>query len=162
MLKRFRKFVELPWSEQLLFSEAYFLQLATGLLLKVVPFKWIPRLFAGKGESRPPLPRLRRARKAKGKSISSQERGTRNKEQGTIEQIKTAIQRSSPYSLWKNKCLISSLAARRMLNRRNIQSEISLGVAKDLSGKTIAHAWLKVGDFEIVEKSGDYHELYLF
>ena len=87
---------------------------------------------------------------------------TLNLEHETLPLIKTAIQRASRRSSWKNKCLISSLAARRMLNKRKIQSQLSLGVAKGGNGQMIAHAWLKVGDFEIVEKSGEYQELYLF
>ena len=141
MLMRFKKFGELSWKEQLLFSEAYFLQVTIGLLMRIIPFRWIPKLFSGK---------------VQGKG------GPWNIEPGTLNLIKAAIQRSSPYSPWKNKCLVQSLAARRMLNRRKIKSQISLGVAKGRNGQMIAHAWLKVGDFEIVEKSGDYQELYLF
>jgi hypothetical protein len=145
MLKRFKKFGELEWNEKLLFSEAYFLQLTIGLLLKIVPFIWIPRLFAGKVESR-------KCKKPR----------TMNEEPGTLNLIKAAIHHSGPYSPWRNKCLISSLAARRMLNRREIPSQLSLGVEKNTDGKMIAHAWLKADDFEIVEKNGDYKELYLF
>ena len=115
-----------------------FLQVTAGLLIKIIPFRWIPRLFAGYQSS------------------------VGSPQSEVIELIRDAIVRAGRFSPWKNKCLISSLAARRMLNRRKIQSQISLGVAKDANGKTIAHAWLKAGDFEVVEKSGDYHELYLF
>ena len=142
-LQRFKKFGELSWNEQLLFSEAYFLQLTTGLLLKIIPFRWIPRLFANPSTSSSQVSRLR-------SQISS------------LEQIKTAIQHTSKISPWRNKCLIQSLSARRMLNRRKIQSLLSLGVTRDENGRMIAHAWLKAGDFEVVEKSGDYRELYLF
>ncbi len=106
-LQRFKKFGELSWKEQLLFSEAYFLQLTIGLLLKIIPFRWIPKLFSGK---------------VQGTGYTVQ--GTRNNEHvkwnpepETITLIKAAIQRASRYSVWKNKCLVSSLAARQMLNR---------------------------------------------
>ena len=75
---------------------------------------------------------------------------------------KRAIGRATVVSPWKNKCLISSLVARWMLRRRGIDSQLSLGVAKGANGKTIAHAWLKSGDYEIVEKGGDFTQLYLF
>jgi hypothetical protein len=150
--EKIRKFGELSWNEQLMFSEAYFLQMTIGLLLKIVPFRWIPRLFAGKVESR----------KSKVESVGAPEPGTRNQEQETLNLIKASIERSGRYSPWRNKCLVSSLAARRMMNRRKIQSQLSLGVAKNADGKMIAHAWLKAGDLEIVEKNGDYKELYLF
>jgi hypothetical protein len=151
-MQRFRKFGELSWNEQLMFSEALFLQFIIGMLLKIVPFRLIPRLFTCRIQGT--------GYKVQGNR--NQEPGTRNKENGTNEQIKAAIQRSTPYSPWKNKCLIQSLAARRMLNRRKITSLLSFGVAKSADGKTIAHAWLKVVDFEIVEKSGDYCELCQF
>ena len=72
MLMRFKKFGELSWKEQLLFSEAYFLQVTIGLLMKIIPFRWIPKLFSGNVQA------------------------TLNIEPGTLNLIKTAIQRSSP------------------------------------------------------------------
>ena len=150
--RKFAKFLSLSVQERQLFLEALVLQLWIGLMLKIIPFRWIPKLFSGK---------------IQGTGYTVQ--GTRNKEPGilnfeleTLPLIKTAIQRASKISPWRNKCLIQSLAARRMLNRRKIQSMLSLGVAKGENGKLIAHAWLKAGDFEIVEKSSDYQELYLF
>ena len=146
MLLRFKKFVELSWNEQLLFSEALFLQLSIGFILKVIPFRWIPRLFTGS------------------QSTSNRQSPIANQSPhaSRLYQIKAATQRASLISPWRNKCLIQSLAARRMLNRRNIPSQLSLGVAKGRDSKTVAHAWLKAGDFEIVEKTGDFSELFRF
>jgi hypothetical protein len=173
MLQRIKKFGELSWNEQLLFSEAYFLQLTIGLLLKIIPFRWILKLFSNKAQdtrfkvqgtrnpepgTRNPEPGIRNPEPG----IRNPEHGTWNQEPGTLALIKTATQRVSRISPWKNKCLVSSLAARRMLNRRKIQSQLSLGVAKGEKGEMIAHAWLKVGDFEIVEKGREFSELYLF
>ena len=70
--------------------------------------------------------------------------------------------RAGKVSPWKNRCLVSSLAARCMLRRRKITSQLSLGVAKDAGGKVIAHAWLRAGDVEIVSAGGSFHELYQF
>ena len=145
MLQRFKKFSKLSWNEQMLFSEALFLQLAMGLFLKIVPFKWIPKLFSNQLQE-----------------TMYDKPGTRKPEHGKLNLIKAAIHHSSPYSPWKNKCLIQSLAARSMLNRRKIQSQLLIGVSKGANGRTIAHAWLKSDDFEVIEKSGDYRELYFF
>ena len=76
--------------------------------------------------------------------------------------VKKAIGRAGLVSPWKNRCLVESLAARSMLNRRRIQSQISLGVTHDEKKKLIAHAWIRAGDTEIVPERGDYHEMYLF
>jgi hypothetical protein len=158
-LQRFKKFGELSWNEQLLFTEACFLQLIIGLLLKIIPFRWIPKLFASEVQGT--------GYKVQGTrnmapGARNQEHGTWHPELGTLALIKTATQRASRISPWKNKCLVSSLAARRMLNHRKISSQLSLGVAKSENGRMIAHAWLKASDFEVVEKGREFSELYLF
>ena len=131
-------FTALSRREKVLFLEAFFLHLWVGLMLKFVPFRWIPRLF-------------------------SSPRSTAGSSQlPDIIMIKRAIDRANVVSPWKNRCLVSSLVARCMLRRRGIGSQLSLGVAKGADGKTIAHAWLKAGDFEIIEKRGDFTEFYLF
>jgi len=134
----FRKFGELPWKEQLLFSEAYFLHLTTGLILKVIPFRWIARVF------------------------SSRQSSVGSPQSEEVKLIKVAIQRAGRFSPWRNKCLVSSLVARRMLKKRKIPSKLSLGVAKDAAGKTMAHAWISSGEAEVTGKQGDYKELFVF
>ena len=62
-----------------------------------------------------------------------------------VLQVKTAIARCR-YLVWARKCLVESIAAKRMLNRRHIPSTLYMGVAKDEKGKMIAHAWLRSGD----------------
>jgi len=140
MLHRFKKFMDISRREKMLFFEALFCQLVTGLLLKVIPFKRIPRLFAD----------------------SQQSAGSGQQSSMIIVQIRSATQRAGRISPWKNRCLVQSLAARWMLRRRKISSQLSLGVALNKEKKMIAHAWLKAGDVEIVEKSGNYQELFLF
>jgi hypothetical protein len=132
------KFLKLTSREKLLFLEAVVLHLWVGLLLKAVPFRRIPGLFGGPDSS--------------GFSLRS----------NIVEQVRAAIQRGGSVSPWKNRCLVSSLAARRMLNRRKIPSQLSLGVAKNAFGKTVAHAWLISGETEVTGKHGDYRELVVF
>ena len=139
------KFLSLSAKERHLFLEALALQMWVGLLLKIIPFRWIPKLFKDK---------VQRTR--------NQKEGGHGPEPGLLEQIKTAIHRATLFSPWKNKCLVQSLAARRMLSRRRISSQLSLGVAHGEGRRMIAHAWLKTGDFEIVQKGGEYTGLYLF
>jgi hypothetical protein len=138
MKEKILKFLIQPWRKKLLLSEALLFQFVTGLILKLVPFRVIPRLF--------PLTSHLRAQTS---PLVSQE----------IKQVITITSRVSP---WRNKCLVQSLAARWMLNRRGIHSQLSLGVTLDRDKKMIAHAWLKESDFEVVEKSGNYLELYIF
>jgi len=138
MIRKLRRFRVLPLGEKLLFLEAFLLHLWVGLLLKVVPFRWIPRLFASRQSA-----------------VGSQQ-------SAIVENIRDAVQRAGQVSPWRNRCLVSSLAARCMLRRRAINSQIHLGIAKNAVGKTIAHAWLEAEGYEVVMKHGDYHDIYIF
>ena len=122
----------------MLFLEAVVLHLWIGLLLKFIPFRQIPRLF------------------------SSPQFSVFNLRSEAIEQVRVTIQRAGRVSPWKNRCLVSSLAGRCMLRRRQIGSHLSLGVAKGPDDRTVAHAWLSSGDVEVTGKHGDYHELFVF
>jgi hypothetical protein len=138
IIRKAKTFIALPFNKKKFFFEAWLFQVVAGLLLKIIPFKHIPGLFPN------PKP------------------GTRNPEPGTIDDIKTAVQCTSLYSIWRNHCLVQSLAGRWMLRRNGITSQLSLGLRKDDDKKLQAHAWLKVGDYEIVSKKEDYFELFTF
>ena len=63
----------------------------------------------------------------------------------------------SRYTFWESQCLVKAIAAMKMLERRQIESTLYLGTAKDEKGKLIAHAWLRSGPFyitgaEVMEK----------
>jgi hypothetical protein len=133
-----KKYSALSRREKHLFLEALFDQLWAGLIIKLVPFKYIPGLYAGETQN----------------SIKE--------ETNVVMEVKKAIEQAGIVSPWKNRCLVQSLAARSMLNRRRIQSQISLGVTHDEKKKLIAHAWIKAGDNEIVAERGDYSEMYYF
>jgi hypothetical protein len=74
--------------------------------------------------------------------------------------ITKASQRANYLAFWNNRCLVQSLAARWMLQRRRVKSILSIGVGSDENHKFIAHAWVRVGQIEIVPRDGDYKELY--
>lgn len=172
-MTRFRRFCALGWEERRLFCESLLFHLIVGLVLKVVPFRWIPRLFASrqfetpaKAESRTrTCPDEVGSVRAEGQSRHApapMESGVSGRQSGVVEKIQVAVQRAGWISPWRNRCLVSSLAARWMLRRRRISSTFSLGVTKNPDGKTIAHAWLIASGCEIVEKRGEYTELYRF
>jgi hypothetical protein len=142
---KFKKFMAQSFRKKLLFFEALLFQFIAGLILKLVPFRNIPRLFALPSHLTSHISRL-----------------TSHFSHLTSQEIKQAIIITCGLSPWKNKCLVQSLAARWMLNRRGIHSQLSLGVTLGRDKKMIAHAWLKVRNFEVVEKNGNYLELYLF
>jgi hypothetical protein len=51
----------------------------------------------------------------------------------------------SNYTFWESKCLVQAIAGLKMLERRDIESTLYLGTARDENGKMIAHAWLRSG-----------------
>jgi len=138
MKGKLRKFSDLPWKEKMLLAEALLFQLIAGLLLRIFPFRKIPSMFP---DTKHPI---------------------HNNEFQILAQVKSAIMRAGQFSMWRNKCLVHSLAARWMLARRGVSTQLYLGVTHDRNKKPIAHAWLKAADYEIIEKNGDYGELLKF
>jgi|SRR5690625_158137 len=71
-----------------------------------------------------------------------------------LSEISQAIQIISKYTFWESECLVKAIAAMKMLEKRNIESTLYLGMAKDESGGLIAHAWLRSGPFYISGAEG--------
>lgn len=167
MIRRLRKFMALSFREKLLFVEAFLLHLWVGLLLKVVPFRWIPRLFAsrqsavGSGQSETPMEAGSRTRTCPDE-VGSVGTAVGSQQSAVIENIRDAVQRAGQVSPWRNRCLVSSLAARCMLSRRDIPSQIWLGVIKSDKNRLQAHAWLKSGEIEVVDMKREFTSLYTF
>jgi hypothetical protein len=59
-----------------------------------------------------------------------------------LKKIKTAISRANKLAFWSNICLVKSIAARFMLQRRGIGSVLYLGLRFEEGKKLSAHAWL--------------------
>lgn len=66
-----------------------------------------------------------------------------------LGEISQAVQIMSKYTFWESECLVKAIAAMKMLEKRNIESTLYLGMAKDEFGQLIAHAWLRCGPFYI-------------
>ena len=62
---------------------------------------------------------------------------------------------------WKNTCLVKALATHRMLQKRQIDHRIHIGVAPKLNKHFDAHAWLSVGNEIILggENLDRFHEI---
>lgn len=74
--------------------------------------------------------------------------------------ISKGIRRAAKRTPWESACLVQSLTAHRMLQKRNIPGVFYLGVGKDVTGKEAmkAHAWSQCGEDIITGESG--HEMY--
>lgn len=66
-----------------------------------------------------------------------------------LANISQALHIMSRYTFWESQCLVKAIAAMKMLEKRQIESTLYLGMAKDESGELIAHAWLRSGPFYI-------------
>lgn len=64
-----------------------------------------------------------------------------------IKNVSMAVNIMSRNTFWESMCLVKAIAAMKMLERRDIDSTLYLGTAKDQSGNLIAHAWLRSGPY---------------
>src|SRR5690625_5131462 len=72
----------------------------------------------------------------------------------TLTRISEAIHLVSRHTFWESACLVQAIAAMKMLEKRQIESTLYLGTAKDETGEMIAHAWLRSGPFYITGNAG--------
>jgi len=131
-----KKFLLFPPSDKQLLIEAIFYLYAAKILLLILPIKNCIQFFPAKNCL------------------------VKEWELEYLLTIKRAITRTNRLAIWKNVCLVQSIAARWILQHRKISSRLSIGVAHDKDKKLIAHAWIKVNNIEIVNKSLDYTELF--
>jgi len=132
---KLRKFFSLTSRQRGLFMEAVFFLFRAKILLTILPVRTLLLRSPGRGQ-------------ATGKADPE-----------VLGDIRQALHRANRIALWKNRCLVQSIAGRWMLRRRRIASQITFGVNHDREKRLVAHAWLKAGGFEVVDRNGEYHEL---
>lgn len=135
MIRKVKKFIALKRQEKALFFEA--LMLSYWIWLKHFFYKFSS---------------LEKKYMCKGTGHS----------QNVAQQIHLAIKRSAHMTFWKNKCLIQSFVARKMLNRRNLSSEAFLGLSKAGEFDYKAHAWVISSDVEVIAKGVDFTTVHSF
>lgn len=124
MIARIHTFISLSSKEKFFLIEAY-LFLGWARILKMVPFsKVAPTL----GDH---------MKETSHQYVESQKK--------IIKNISHAIHIMSKYTFWESQCLVKAVAGMKMLERRGIESTLYLGTARDVSGKMVAHAWLRSG-----------------
>ena len=67
--------------------------------------------------------------------------------------VSNSIHIASRYTFWESECLVKAMAGMKMLERREIESTLYLGMTKDAMGLS-AHAWLRSGDFYVAGSEG--------
>ena len=64
-----------------------------------------------------------------------------------LEQISRSIHRASRFVPWQAKCLVQAMTGKTMLRKRDMESTLYLGLAKEKNqNELIAHAWLRCGN----------------
>ena len=130
------KFRELTLKEKRLLFEAFFFLLLSKFIIVLFPLRKCIKFF----------------RKIRSSNVEP--------DKESLQTLKTALDRANHLAFWKNKCLVQSFAAKYMLQRRGRPSLMFFGVAFNEKRELVAHAWLKVGEFEIVPKGNEYKELF--
>ncbi len=137
MWRSFEKFTKLSLEEKKLFLEAYKTLGVMRLLILTVSFKRLIHSLDHTSQKRD-IPAL---------SID---------ERDIARRVGEAISRASAYTPWESACLVQSLTARQMLQKRRIPGVFYLGVAKDQEDEVNikAHSWSQCGEEIITGGSG--------
>ncbi|MEW9579250.1 lasso peptide biosynthesis B2 protein [Bacillus toyonensis] len=133
IVKRLRVFLLLNMETKLLFLEA-FIFLGWARVLKSITFSKV-------------APSL-------GDYMNETSVAQIQQHEGTLKEVSEAISIMSRYTFWESQCLVKAIAGMKMLEKRDIESTLYLGTAKDNSGALIAHAWLRSSSFYVTGSEG--------
>ncbi|MCU4767760.1 lasso peptide biosynthesis B2 protein [Bacillus toyonensis] len=133
IVKRLRVFLLLNMETKLLFLEA-FIFLGWARVLKSITFSKV-------------APSL-------GDYMNETSVAQIQQHEDTLKGVSEAISIMSRYTFWESQCLVKAIAGMKMLEKRDIESTLYLGTAKENSGALIAHAWLRSGSFYVTGSEG--------
>ena len=141
MIYKLKKFINLSNEEKKLFLEAYVTLGMMRIAILTISFKYLTRSLEHVAEKKE-LQKLS------------------EKEMIMAQKVGESIMRASAYTPWESACLVQSLTAQKMLQKRGIPGVFYLGAMKDEAEKSKmkAHAWSQCGDTIITGGSG--HEYF--
>lgn len=129
--------MRLSLSEKKMLIEAVFLLFSAKIMLSVLPFRRCIRRF------------------------QPADRFPECTHQKVVVAVRIAITRAGRLAFWRNRCLVSSCAARMMLERRNIGSVMYFGLLFNAQHSLQAHAWLVVDSVWVTPKgNAEMTEIY--
>ena len=139
MLRKFKKFSQLSSEEKKLFLEAYVTLGKMRAAILTISFKRLTRSLEHFPKKKV-MPKLNESHMQTAKLVGE------------------AIARASAYTPWESACLVQSITAQKMLQKRGIPGVFYLGAMKDeeSDAKMKAHAWSQCGD--IIITGGGGHE----
>jgi len=100
------------------------------VLIHVVPFRYYKALL--------------------GKEMFKSRYGSSPLEKEYLYIVSRVVSRCSSHMPWKRKCFPESIAAKLMLKRKKIKSDLYLGLKRSHQNTLFVHSWLKCGDISIV------------
>lgn len=143
-LHKFRHFLSEPTSTKFLVFDAMCHLLISRLLVLILPAQQLFKLI--------------KSDRFEDKKITDQEAEL------IVRNISNAIRRTKHYLPGRIMCLEKAVAAKLMLNRRNISSQLYFGLTKDAEGHQLkAHAWLKYGSSFVTgaKDASNFAKLYM-
>ena len=85
--------------------------------------------------------------------------GEETSEEATLDEyrfcrrVAYAVNQVCNKTRWESKCLVRALTAQRLMAEEGIESTMYLG-CKELNGKMVAHAWIRVGRMYVTGGNG--------
>lgn len=129
-MKRFLNFFKRPVAEQLLLAESMALVFSIGLILRIVPFRFLKKALTS---------RL---------SAQVEQKPPDWEKINTIIRAVRSVSRYLPFAT----CLPQALTALLLINSKGQHSELKIGVAKGADNDFKAHAWLETNGRIIIGK----------
>jgi hypothetical protein len=127
-----RRAIDLPLADLLLFAEAFVRLGVVRLMIVVLPFRILAKRL---GEQHAETTRDDEAPAAE-----------------VVRRVRWAVLAASHRAPWRCKCLEQGITAKQMLRARGIQTTLYLGVAR--GEKIDAHAWLRCGSLDVCGGAG--------
>lgn len=135
LLRCLRKLLfQFSFQDKILFTEAFILTGINRYKILHVPFK---KLKIGLGEHN----------KESTDQVSLED-------YKVVRRVQNAVINTSKYTPWESLCLVQSMTAQKMLERRNISSTLYLGVNKGEKNEMFAHSWIRCGQIYVTGGNG--------
>jgi hypothetical protein len=127
VLTDIKKITKLSPIDYSMIGEALFYLLVSDFLIYVLPMRWWSSWIGETGQANNNAP------------VSEQQKQK-------VLQVRKNVYRADKLLLKTSRCFAFSLTIKKMLNRRNINASLYLGVNKRGDGALKAHAWVKGGE----------------
>ena len=124
-IRRLHEFWQCPWGTRWLLVQAVSWLGFARLAVVTLPLRWIAPFLGHYMRESPAI--------------------DRPEWQTTVRRVSWAVSMMSRYTPWKSNCLAQAIAAKCMLQRRQVPSTLYLGIARNTSEELDAHAWLRSG-----------------